>query len=439
LPRDGADYLEVAPSAIAYLTLLFAAGALGLCLTSRRREPSVDELGHGIAADLPVVLLGMVVLFFAYQSTQAFFNIRLTGEATAESLLQFIFFDQAYLMLLPILVSLGLTRFPSRRRRLATRFGLILFLFYLQATLGNTSRGFILTLFTVSFVIPISYLQGSREVRLFVPSKKGFITAVVMAVPMFLVAQVMRVSAFSGQPISTELLLNTLRPGDSQILSVLGDVFYRFAAGVDRYILIFDSHLYNGHSVEYGMEYGTYLAKNLANLLLPGTPYPEAYTQSSNLLLPVLFKQPMLGDRTKVELLRTLNTQPYTFYGVAVILAGRLAPVLVFGLVALVGLAYRWTRGVPARIGLIAFYNLLISSYAFEVNVATALHFTGSLLVFIWMMRSARWLRHPTGTRRRKPAGPGLNLPGTAQILENKGFVTGRNTASDALRPDGAK
>jgi len=395
VPGDPEGYRQAAPIAIAFLTLLFLAGVCGLCLGSRRREPPIAELAHGLSSDLPVMLLGGLVLFFSYQSTVTFLNIRVTGDSTAESFWQFIFFDQAFLMLLPIVVSWRLTQSPQAgQRRLAWQLGVILFLFYLQATLGSTSKGFILTLFVVSFVMPLSYFENSRAVRLFMPSRNGLVAALVTAVPVFFVVQGLRVAAFSGDSINLATIFASLfRPAESPLMSVLSDVAYRLSAGLDRYILIFDAHLYRGHSWSYAAEFGEYIAKNLANLLLLGTPYPEAYSPSSNLLVSVLFRQPMFGDMTKAELIRSLNTQPYTLYGVAVILGGLWAPVIVFGALGGAAVVYRLMRGVPARVGLIAFYNLLISSYGFEVNVATALHFAGSLLFFLWFMRSARWIR----------------------------------------------
>ena len=172
---------------------------------------------------------------------------------------------------------------------------------------------------------------------------------------------------------------------------------YRVATSLDRYILLFDAHLYSGHSGAYALQFAEYLGKNLLNLVLPGTPFPEAYAPSSNLMPAVLSSGPLMGESSKAQLLLSLNTQPYTVFGVAIVLCGALAPFAVFAVGGILSLAYRLTRNVPVRLSLIYLFNAAVHSYGIEVVIANAIHLGVSMFIFVWMMRSWRririWLR----------------------------------------------
>jgi hypothetical protein len=179
--------------------------------------------------------------------------------------------------------------------------------------------------------------------------------------------------------------------GDEHSLAALApNIGYRLSAGLDRYVLIFHAHLYTGYAPAYASEYAVYLGKSFANLILPGTPYKEAYMPSSSLLPALLVKAPLLGETSKTDLIRSLNTQPYTIFGVATILAGLGAPVLLFVAFGFLSLAYRMVRWIPARVAMIYMCMTALMSYGIEVVVANAVHIGLSLAIFIWLMRVVR-------------------------------------------------
>ncbi len=403
IPKESAEYARAAPIAIVCLTILFLAGVCGLSAATTRREPSAGALLRRLLPEMPIGMLGVVVLLSAYQSAEAIIQIRLTGNETAESLWQFIFFDSAYLMLLPIVVSTRLTQHAASRRLYAEwQFGLLLLGFFAQATLGSTSKGFILTLILMSFVIPLSYFQASRTVLCLMPSKKMVAAALVLSIGVFFVAQALRVAVYTGESRSVLAVMASMfaQDSDQSALTSLSPVAYRLSAPVDRFILIFDAHLYNGHSSAYAAEYARYLARNFVNLVLPGTPFLDAYTPSSNLLVPVLFHDPLMGEASKEALIRALNTQPFTIFGVAILLSGWVAPLLVFGVSAVLGAGYRLVSGVPARLAVIYLYLMAVHSYGPEVVLANTLHFGVSLFIFVWLMRTFRETRRVIWPRR---------------------------------------
>jgi hypothetical protein len=194
-------------------------------------------------------------------------------------------------------------------------------------------------------------------------------------------------------------VFSTLSGGDGdQVSTGVSTVAYRLSAALDRYLLIFDAEQTRGHSPAYAVMYATYLAKNFVNLVWPGTPYLEAYMPSSNLLAPVLYRDALLGESSKEMLLRSLNTQPFTIYGVALLIGGRFAPVIIFGGFVLLGVAYRLVRSLPVRLSLLYLYVTAVHSYGFEVVLANTLHLLVSLIFFLWLMRGYRAVR-----RLRRP------------------------------------
>ncbi len=400
VPRDNAEYVRTAPLAIIYLSVLLLALAVGLSVAAGRREPGAATLVRNLRPDMPIGVLAIIVLVLTQLSNDALLLTRATGNPTAESIWTFIFFDHAYLMLLPVVVSLRLLRRGSTRQLIINwQFALILLLFMLQATIGSTSKGFVLTLFLLSFVMPLSYLQSSRSVLCLMPSRLTIVFGLLASVWIFFLAQALRVAILTGGSLSVGTILGAAFSSDAQsslgsMLSVIG---YRVAAALDRYILLFDAHLYSGHSGAYALQFLEYIGKNFLNLVLPGTPFPEAYVPSSNLMPALLSSSPLMGESSKAQLLLSLNTQPYTLFGVAIVLSGSFAPFAVFAVGGILSLTYRVTRNVPVRLALIYLFNAAVHSYGIEVVVANAIHLGVSMFLFVWMMRSWRririWLR----------------------------------------------
>lgn len=414
IPRESAEYLRTAPLGILTLTGLFLSGVAGLTLTASRREPSTGRLLGRVVPEWPIGMLGLVVVLATVQGTDALLKIRLTGNETAESLWQFIFFDSPYLILFPIVIAAKLMGPGAMRRLLAEwQFTLILLMFFLQATIGSTSKGFILTLVLMSFVLPLSYLQSSRDVLTLMPSRKMVTAAVVLSVAIFFVAQALRVAVYSGENRSVSGVVSALSSGDGEVYTGVSTVAYRLSAALDRYLLIFDAERTTGHSTAYAAMYVQYMAKNFVNLIWLGTPYLEAYMPSSNLLAPVLYRDALLGESSKEMLLRTLNTQPFTMYGVALLVGGGFAPVLIFGGCMLLGAAYRLVRGLPARLSLLYLYVTAVHSYGFEVVLGNTVHLFVSLILFLWLMRIYRsirlMIRPLVGALRSEPS----RVPGT--------------------------
>ena len=72
-----------------------------------------------------------------------------------------------------------------------------------------------------------------------------------------------------------------------QIIAIILDRFCH--DGIDRFFLIFHGVWVSDFDGNFLQDFYSYLKKNLLNLLLPGTVYPEAYAPSSQIFGSVLF------------------------------------------------------------------------------------------------------------------------------------------------------
>jgi hypothetical protein len=180
------------------------------------------------------------------------------------------------------------------------------------------------------------------------------------------------------------------------------------SALVDRYILLFYSFVHDTYDGSFARAFVVYVVKNFINLALPGTPFHEAYEQSSNLFSTALFKRALENDLTRTELLRSLNTQAYTLFGVMMIVSGVLAPVLLFGFSFGVARGYSFARNAVVRIAVLVFFMGAIASYGPEVVAAESGHVLVTVLVFIVLLRLIARVfntRRPS-KRSRPPASP---------------------------------
>jgi len=412
VPADNAAYHAVAPAAVVYLILMVVISASSLVLFGPRHCPQPADLTRGLRPDVAIGGLSLIVLFFTLETTIAQLRLRVSGTETAESLWGFIFFDSAYQMLLPLIVWMRME--PANGANGRTRsfvewqFVVILALFLLHATLGSGSKGFILTLFLLSMVFPLSYLQASQSMVCLFPSRSMFLGAAILALLLFGVAAGVRIALYSGTVTGIGDVVSAVMSsmGLESWSAALEPIAYRLSVAFDRYVLVYHAYFHQAPPLEGASEYGRYVVKSFANLVLMGTPYPEAYVPSSNLLVPVLFGEPLLGDATKAGLMRSLNTQPHTLFGVGMILVGQAAPLLVAGAFGALGWMYRLTGYVPVRLGIIYLSYTLVQAYGVEVAVANAIHLTVSLFVFVWLLRAWRWFRMKrTLTQAPSPTG----------------------------------
>jgi hypothetical protein len=408
VPGSQSFYEETTIAAILFLGACYGALSCGLAAAARRQRTRARAWTRNILPRLPIGLLAIIVLGLTLRSNATLFETFITGVSEAESLLIFIFFDHAYLILFPVIISMRLTANSGFNPRIAMiEFVVILTSFLAVATLGS-SKGFILSLFFFSFLVPLSLLKGD-DTAVFPFPKWQIVTGVLLgSILIFAFAHSLRIAQYQGSLHSVSDALTAVRAsmaGDGT-LAVLDEIAYRVSAPLDRYLLLFSHFVWGDHDKQYAADYGVYTLKHFLNLTLPGTPFAEAYIPTSNLLDQVLVQAPLVGFSTKDELVRSLNTQPFTLPGTGILAFGMFAPAFMFVFALVVSWSYRVTNSVLVRLSLLYCFYVALLSYGVEVAAANSLHVFASLVAFVALMRLARLVgRSDRGSRTFRRAG----------------------------------
>ncbi len=383
VPENNHIYYEATPFAIAFLMVCLIAMILGLVIGNRKGQ-ATDIIALSRTKTTFIWAIGLVVLYLTYASNEAFLKIYSTQEVLGESLMVFIFFDHSYLPLASLVFFASLTvSLPGSSIANKFQFLAIVFAFLVISTLG-TSKGFVISLIWLSFLLPISYLMWDKRNLVYFPSNLTIALVIPLSVGLFFYAHYARMYKVAGD-LDFHIMEYVRIAGSDVFFELFSSIFYRIGASFDRYVLIYTAFVGEGFSNDYAVQYLTYLVKNFLNLTLPGTPYQEAYVPSGNLINAVLTKSSLDDDLTKAELVRSLNTQPHTLPGVFIILMGFLAPLALFLITFLIASMYSLFSQVYIRIGLLYLFFVLLQSYGMEVAIANSIHFALSLFLMLYI------------------------------------------------------
>jgi hypothetical protein len=121
------------------------------------------------------------------------------------------------------------------------------------------------------------------------------------------------------------------------------------------------------------------MVKNFINLVLPGTPYTDAYAPSSQLFSSVIQHLDLGGEFNRENLINKFNTQAYTIFGVGMILFGIFSPVFIFVWFTFLSFVYRLFDNIFIKAGLLYLFLGALASYAFETIMANAMHLVISM------------------------------------------------------------
>jgi len=419
VPATSEAYAASAPMAIVFLTVCLAAMCAGLAQGGKRGRPPNMKLERRIGL-WPAGIFAAIVFVLAVRDNASILADLISGDDVhRESLLVFIFFDHAYLVLGPMIYFSRLAQ-PDRwtAKNTALQFMLMITAMWAVSVLAG-SKGGILLIASLSFLIPLSYLRRIPNATMLVPTPKVALAIIPVILVIFAYTLAVRELRFVVNPdtSATATVMNAVTESASASLAfTVGEILYRISALLDRYILTFHNFATNGFDASYAAQVMGYLGKNFLNLVLPGTPFPEAYSPSSNLFVQTLFREPLISEVSRSELLASLNTQPYSIFGAAVLLVGGWAPVLLFVTCFVLARTYARTQSMLPRLALLYALPGLFHAYALEVVAATVIHF----FVSLWMFGQFARLM---GARER----PGKGKAGTpAPVLHPTGTVSNR-------------
>lgn len=314
---------------------------------------------------LLLIIVGFITFSLALKDIFNIFYSRANAEAKEESFFVLLFNDKMYQLLFPLFFYLLAKDASTKKSR--NIFLLILGLFTVY-NFATASKASILIMFNNFFLLPLSlFYLWKREI--YWPSNSIIILGLVVSIPLFFISMVQR--EFSGLEIDITSKAFLDEVGwffANNDLAVVSDImFFRLSVNVNNFILLFH-HFSESYDPAYAFDFLTYLYKSFINLILPGTPYPESYVLSSQLFPDVIAKAELTSRLDKAQFLIQANTQPYTLFGVMLVVFGLfLTPIITFILCFIFTLIYKRANLFWQLLMQFALFNALYHSYGFEV------------------------------------------------------------------------
>lgn len=390
-PFAQSDYQQAPSFGFLYLTILWVAMWLGI-ISAGSNIKKIEKARFAPIGTKPILLLGLIVLAVTWIDNQAFADVRLEGAEKLTSFLAFVFFDHAYLVMSGLIMFFKLNEpsyfFRPRARKITS----LLFMLFITFTALNFlagSKGAILVIFILLIVLPFCFFGAHPRTTVSFPSIKFIAMLVFLAPVLFYFALIQRISLASGiAPDLSSLLAGLSEFDTSLVYDITKQIFYRLSwGGIDRFLLIVQSFSIDSLDSETTREFVSYISKNTLNLLLPGTPFPEAYAPSSQLYSQVIHKNLVSGEIDTNALIFSFNTQPYTIFGVFVIIFGFMSPIFIYVFSFAYIYIFNKIDSVFIKITMLYFFMGALSSYGIEAALGNSVHLFVSILLMYFLIK----------------------------------------------------
>lgn len=389
IPFEQSDYQQSLPLGFLYLSVLWIAVWLGVISV----DAKIQEINQRIFSStrpMHILLLGAIVFIVTELENQSFADVRLEDVEKINSLLAFVFFDHAYLVMagLVLYFKLNESRYiPSTRKINALVF--LIFITFIALNFIGGSKGAILVVFMLFMLLPLSAFREYPHAQVSFLSIKFFMMLALLAPILFYFASIQRASLGSGIAPDLSTLLAGIFEFDASVLyDTMGHIIYRLSwGGIDRFLLVFQSFSIDSFDLNTEREFVNYLAKNTLNLILPGTPFPESYAPSSQLFPQVIEKNLVGGEIDKSALIISLNTQPYTLFGVFIIIFGFTAPIFLYLFTFAYVFIFNKIGNVFIKITMLYFFIGALSSYGIEVVLGNSVHLLVSISLMYFLLK----------------------------------------------------
>lgn len=390
-PFSQNDYQQALPFGFLYLTILWVAMWAGI-ISAGSNIKKIKPMRFSLIGTKPILLLGLIVLAVTWIDNQAIANVRLEGAEKLTSFLAFVFFDHAYLVMAGLILFFKLNEPGYILQPRAGKISSLLALLFITFTaLGffAGSKGAILVTFLLLIILPLSGIREHPRATVSFPSIGFLVTLALLAFPLFYFALIQRTSLATGITPDLSSLLAGLSGFDASVVyDITKQIFYRLSwGGTDRFLLIVQSFSIAPPDWETTREFVSYISKNTLNLLLPGTPFPEAYAPSSQLYPQVIHKNLMTGEIDTSALIISFNTQPYTIFGIFIIIFGFAAPVFIYTVTFAYVYIFNKIDNVFIKISMLYFFNGALSSYGIEAALGNSAHLFVSILLMYGLMK----------------------------------------------------
>lgn len=385
LPYNQEYYMDNYVSNLYFLFICIFSAFLSLSIfpTKFCDLKSEEKLKH--FGCVPIFILGLMSIFVLIDDILNILAAKASIEVSInESLIKFLFYEHAYL----IIASLGLLTITNknsnslRSRKFLT---ILITLSFIAVGTFAGSKASWLMFFGFFFIISYSYIRSNSDSLILFPRVSLGIFIIIVAPIVYYVILFYRMSMTTSFEFNFFEVLETLNT--STISLLIEEVIYRLSAGgFDRFMLISTTFL-SLDILSYGtQEYLPYIFKNFINLIMPGTIFVEAYAPSSQLFNDVIDTKSLDGEVTSSFLLKKINSQAYTIYGVITIITGWLAPIFIFLYNFIFCFLYTHIKHFIIRISLIYFYFISLSSFGFEVAAGYSVHIIISLFFMYYVL-----------------------------------------------------
>lgn len=399
LPYTQDDYVRHLPFNIILLTLNCVTAFLGI-----RASPFLVQQKPATYTRFNINKAIVLGLFVAYLTVIDLLNIAKVRDAVGspstdggkpETLLGFVFWDAAYISLFGLILCLHNLTSNWRENGLTRALTLIFMIFVITGVFGG-SKGSIMIVFILVAFLPSVVAASYENSRAFILDRKVLIILSVPALVFFAFSEIQRLPISSQDSSRSELYMAAVQQFDlAKLNAVINQIGYRLSwGGYDRLILIQESFIEKGHDLGFTADYVAYLAKNFINLVLPGTPYLEAYMPSSQLFSSILHRDILDGASTQGDFLRNVNTQPSTIFGVLVVVFGGFSVFASFTFFFLISFAFNMARNPVLKLAISFLFIGALGAFGIETTLASATHFLISCVIMVIIVSPPSFLYH---------------------------------------------
>lgn len=268
----------------------------------------------------------------------------------------------------------------SRRETIRSRLWWLVTLGMVAIHTFNGSKGALMLVFMGMLLFPLALGGMLGRSRILIPRTRLALCMAIAALPLFAIGSNIRRERSVAPELSVADVIerSTLAPID--LVNTFDIAADRVSIPLYRYLAIFDRfNCDTAANHVLATRYLDYTARSFANLLLPGTPFGEAYAPSSALLEPMLAHGSLKArGNNRDSYLVTLNSQPTTLFGMTFISAGWFSPWVVVLVTALLRLGARSTSS-PVWFGSIFAFHALLSCYgcdaALQLSISAGVTF----------------------------------------------------------------
>ncbi len=336
-----------------------------------------------------IFILGLIVVVVSAFDRMEFSHLYLQGEGVKKvSLVAILMAPSAFLALVGA-ISVAKINLGSQVQSKEILFGLTLvFIIFFMLISLQGSKAATLTETMLLIIIPLSINCRQTSQMIVFPKFYFLLATAILIIPVYFLVSVSR-DLKAEVPVTIELYKAIYAGLDLNIFyKTAKAIFYRLSmGGLDRFLLIFQSFIIDGYSLTTSTSLLAYMAKNMANLLLPGTIFPEAYAPSSQLFLSVIANQDLDGSIGMANLMRSFNTQSFTIFGLFTIMFGLYAPLALFFFFFIMVKVFDLFSNYLWKLAIGFLFWEVLACYGFEISLANCGQFLLGMLTMFFTLK----------------------------------------------------